>query len=158
MLNNFFRETMDSFGIKGKDLAQRAGCSYNNISEIRHGKSFPPINRFWELVEICEELAPGFKDGLATRISNSTDRRTQINSNKSRNSLVFQVHGSANDFYQQLRNISPEVFDELLQAIVLKVADKSEEKQNRSDNGNGNSANSRKSNSYERVKEPVSVN
>jgi transcriptional regulator with XRE-family HTH domain len=143
MLNNFFRETMDSFGIKGKDLAQLAGCSYNNISEIRHGKSFPPINRFWELVEMCEQLAPGFKDALATRISNAgTDKTTQINSNKSRNSFVFQVHGNANDFYKELRNISPEVFDELLQAIVLKVADKSAEKKHNSQNSN-NSYNSR---------------
>lgn len=143
MLSNFFRETMDYFGIKGKDLAELAGCSYNNISEIRHGKSFPAINRFWELVEICEELAPGFKDALATKISNSnTEKTTQINSNKSRNSLVFQVHGNANDFYKELRNISPEVFDELLQAIVLKVADRSSEKKHNSQNSN-NSYNSR---------------
>ncbi len=138
MLSNFFRETMDSFGIKGGDLAKLAQCSHNNISEIRHGKSFPPISRFWELVEICEKLAPGFKEELGKKIagSNSTEKPTRINSNvKSKNSLVFQVHGDANDFYRELKNISPEVFEELLKAIVLKVTEKPSKKKSNQNNG-----------------------
>ncbi|MBE9039352.1 hypothetical protein IQ235_00895 [Oscillatoriales cyanobacterium LEGE 11467] len=52
---------MDRFSVKGSQLAEAFGCSKNHISEIRTGKCSPPINRFWELLETMETLAPGAK-------------------------------------------------------------------------------------------------
>lgn len=69
MWHIYFKQTMDRLGIKGSTLADAAGCSRNNISEIRTGKTNPSINRFWELVEICENIVPGFKNELGRRIS-----------------------------------------------------------------------------------------
>lgn len=157
MLNNFFRETMDSFGIRGAELARLANCSHNHISQIRHGKSFPPTSTFWELIEICEEIAPGFKEALGKKIAGSetTDKSTRINSNvKSKNSLVFQVHGDANDVYRELKNISPEVFDELLKAIALKVVSNSSSK-NSTRNKRNDSSNSK---SEEALRETILSN
>ena len=61
MLHIYFKQTMDHYGIKGSELAEAMGCSRNNISEIRTGKTKPPIDRFWELIETMDKLAPGAK-------------------------------------------------------------------------------------------------
>ena len=68
-LNTIFKETMDYMGVRCSDLAEEAGCSRNNISEIRNGKVNPPIDRFWRLIEYCERLAPGFKREFGTRVA-----------------------------------------------------------------------------------------
>ena len=89
MINFYFKQTMDYFGIRGSVLANRLGCSRNNISEIRNGKSFPPINRFWEIVEVCEELAPGFRQELARRIA---ENRTLDYDDLDDNQLAEQLY------------------------------------------------------------------
>ncbi len=61
MLHIYFKQTMDHYGIKGSELAEAMGCSRNNISEIRTGKTKPQIDRFWELIETMDKLAPGAK-------------------------------------------------------------------------------------------------
>lgn len=125
MLNDYFRETMDGFKIKGAQLARKAGCSQNNISEIRNGKVSPPISRFWELVEMCEEIAPGFKEEFGRRISGGLSFKAErsINSNvMSQNSFVFQLNGDAREISHQLQNIPPQAFEEILKAIVLKMS------------------------------------
>ena len=60
-LNQYFKQTMDHFKIKGVDLARELGCLPGYISDIRVGKINPPTNRLWELIEIMERLAPGAK-------------------------------------------------------------------------------------------------
>jgi len=125
MLNDYFRETMDAFNIKGAQLARRAGCSHNNISEIRNGKVSPPISRFWELIEMCEEIAPGFKGEFGRRVSGGLSFKAErsINSNvMSQNSFVFQLNGDAKEISHQLQHIPPQAFEEILKAIVLKVS------------------------------------
>ena len=68
-LNTIFKQTMDYMGVRGSDLAELAGCSRNNISEIRNGKVNPPIDKFWSLIENCERLAPGFKREFGKRLA-----------------------------------------------------------------------------------------
>ena len=69
MLHIYFKQTMDHYGIKGSELAEAMGCSRNNISEIRTGKTKPQIDRFWELIETIEQLAPGAKRYFSNLIS-----------------------------------------------------------------------------------------
>jgi transcriptional regulator with XRE-family HTH domain len=69
MLHAYFKQTMDRFGVRNLDLAEAFGCSRNHISEIRNGKCNPPINRFWELVETMDKLAPGSKQYFASLIA-----------------------------------------------------------------------------------------
>ncbi len=71
MLYFYFKQTMDRFGVKGKDLAEAFGCRQNYISEIRMGKCNPPINRFWELLETMNKLAPGAKEYFGKLIASS---------------------------------------------------------------------------------------
>ncbi len=59
MLNEYFKQTMDHFGVKGTRLAKELGCGQAYISDIRRGKTNPPINRFWQILETMEKLAPG---------------------------------------------------------------------------------------------------
>ena len=59
MLNNYFKQTMDHFKIKGTELSKEFGCGQSYISDIRMNKINPPSNRLWELIETLEKLAPG---------------------------------------------------------------------------------------------------
>ena len=52
---------MNYFGVKGKLLAEVFGCSPTHLSKVRNGKTNPPINEFWRLIETMDELAPGSK-------------------------------------------------------------------------------------------------
>ena len=61
MLNQYFKQTMDYYGVKGTELSNAFGCGRGYISDIRMGKCNPPIDRFWELIETLDKLAPGAK-------------------------------------------------------------------------------------------------
>ena len=61
MLNQYFKQTMDYYGVKGTELSNAFGCGRGYISDIRTGKCNPPIDRFWELIETLDKLAPGAK-------------------------------------------------------------------------------------------------
>jgi len=127
MLHDYFRETMDFYGIKGSELADRIGCSRNNISEIRNGKVSPPISRFWELVEICEELAPGFKEKFGEKVAGhyyfkSESSNISNSQFKNNNSFIFQFNGTAEQISSQLKEVPPEAFHEILRAILLKMS------------------------------------
>jgi predicted transcriptional regulator len=76
IFNDIFRETMDRLGLKGTDLAERAGRSRNNITEIRKGKVFPAIGDFVELLMICEEARPGFFEEFARQLIGQSRRLT----------------------------------------------------------------------------------
>ena len=76
LFNDVFRETMDRLGVKGTQLAKRAGRSRNNITEIRKGKSFPAIGDFVELLMLCEEERPGFFEEFTRRLVGQSRRLT----------------------------------------------------------------------------------
>lgn len=126
MLHQYFQETMDFFGIRGSDLAEKAGCSRNNISELRKGKVSTPIDRFWQLVESCEDLAPGFKEKLAQKIAGYYFKTSSNISNsnfENKNSFIFQFNGTAEDISSQLKEMPPEAFQEILKAILMKMSE-----------------------------------
>lgn len=70
-LHKIFDETVSYFKIQGKELAQKAGRTPGNISEIRKGKVGIVIRDFGDLLETCEELAPGFKAEFGRRLVKS---------------------------------------------------------------------------------------
>lgn len=76
LFNEIFKETMDSSGLKGNELAKLAGRSTNNISRIRQGKDFPSIKDFMELIAIAEEVQPGFFEDFARRLIGESRRLT----------------------------------------------------------------------------------
>ncbi len=82
MLNKYFKETMDHLGIQGAALAEAVGCSRTNISQIRNGRVNPPIDKFWDLVEACESLCPGFRREFGIKVSGSlfVDADTAVSS------------------------------------------------------------------------------
>jgi predicted transcriptional regulator len=61
MLNVYFKQTMDHFGVKGSELAEAFGRDSNYVSKVRTGNISPPIGRFWELIETLDKLSPGAK-------------------------------------------------------------------------------------------------
>ena len=74
MLNQYFKQTMDHFGVKGTRLAKELGCGQAYISDIRRGKTNPPINRFWQIIEAMEKLAPGTRRYFGNLVAgNDTD-------------------------------------------------------------------------------------
>lgn len=127
MLHEYFKETMDFYEIKGSELADRVGCSRNNISDIRKGKVSPSISRFWEIVEVCEELAPGFKERFAQKVAGHyyfKSKSTKISNSqfKNNNSFIFQFNGTAEQISSQLKEVPPEAFHEILKAIIMKMS------------------------------------
>jgi DNA-binding Xre family transcriptional regulator len=67
--NQAFKETMDSMGVRNKDLAEISGRSLANISEIRNGKAHPTTKDFADLIDCCEKLAPGFTKEFNRRLA-----------------------------------------------------------------------------------------
>lgn len=127
MLHEYFKETMDFYGIKGSELADKIGCSRNNISEIRTGKVSPPISRFWELVEVCEELAPGFRERFAQKVAGHyyfKSKSTNISNSQfeNKNSFIFQFNGTAEQISSQLKEVPPEAFHEIVRAVLIKMS------------------------------------
>lgn len=64
-----FKETMDSFKIQNKKLAEAAGKSERHLSGVRSGRANTTL---WELeryLEICEEMAPGFRREFGRRVA-----------------------------------------------------------------------------------------
>ena len=57
-----FRAKLILHGIKGKDLAQEAGRTPQNISEVLNKKVSPSIDSLNELIDAAERLCPGFAD------------------------------------------------------------------------------------------------
>ena len=73
-INQYFKQTMEHFKIKGVDLARELDCLPGYISDIRVGKINPPTNRLWELIEIMERLAPGARRYFGNLVAgNDTD-------------------------------------------------------------------------------------
>jgi hypothetical protein len=77
-LHKIFGETLDDLNVRGKDLAAKAGNSSTYISEVKLGKCGIPLSRFGEILEMCEELAPGFKQDFARRISQSNIKTDKL--------------------------------------------------------------------------------
>jgi transcriptional regulator with XRE-family HTH domain len=57
-----FRDRLGKAKISQKQLAEAAGRSQNNISEILNGKVSPSVDSFELLLDSCDRLQPGFKD------------------------------------------------------------------------------------------------
>ena len=74
MLNQYFKQTMDHFGIKGTELSKEFGCGRGYISDVRTGRCNPPIDRFWQILETMEKLAPGARRYFGNLVAeNDTD-------------------------------------------------------------------------------------
>lgn len=67
-LAHAFKTSMDAAGLRPSHLAERAGRSRQNISDIRNGRVSPNIRDFGELLAIAEELSPGFVERWATEL------------------------------------------------------------------------------------------
>lgn len=67
-----FKQTMDSLGVRGSELAKRAGRSRNNISDIRNGHKLPNIQDFGMLLSLCEEMRSGFIEEFIGRLVGQT--------------------------------------------------------------------------------------
>lgn len=59
MIHELFKQTMNRYGIRGKDLAPLAGISPNHLSEFRSGKTWISPEVFLGMLEGMEKLAPG---------------------------------------------------------------------------------------------------
>lgn len=64
-----FQDTLDSKNITNVALSDAVGRSRKHISDVRTGKSSPPINEFDRYLDACEELAPGFRREFGMRIA-----------------------------------------------------------------------------------------
>ena len=117
MLHIYFKQTMDHYGIKGSELAEAMGCSRNNISEIRTGKTKPQIDRFWELIETIEQLAPGAKCYFSNLISE--------------NNTTFLLKDKVNsiDTNELVAAMNDEQLSKLMFAVAARLGNKKNNKQ-----------------------------
>ncbi len=61
MISEIFRQTLEHYGITGKQISQLSGVSENHISEFRRGKSKTGVSTdvLWKFLEAIEEIQPG---------------------------------------------------------------------------------------------------
>lgn len=64
-----FKETLDRFGIQGTELAEVAGRSRTNISQIRTGKVSPSLADFCDLLLAAESMKSGVLTDFSQRLS-----------------------------------------------------------------------------------------
>ncbi len=117
MLHIYFKQTMDHYGIKGSELAEAMGCSRNNISEIRTGKTKPQIDRFWELIEMLDKLAPGAKLYFSNLING--------------NNTTFLLKDSVNsiDTTELVAAMDDEQLSKLMFAVAVRLGNKKNNQQ-----------------------------
>jgi transcriptional regulator with XRE-family HTH domain len=84
--NQAFKQAMDESGVKPSQLAELAGRSRTNISQIRNGENSPSIGDFCELIGYCDQIRPGFSD-LFGRILIGETRRQSLKPEELINSL-----------------------------------------------------------------------
>lgn len=107
-LHKILDECINHFKIKGKELAERAGRGEGNISKIRNGKVGITIEEFAKLVEVCEQMEPGFKKEFARRLG--TDAYNVATSDLSLGEIAQQIHsGRLSD--DEVARISSELAD-----------------------------------------------
>jgi len=68
-LQKVLGDCIESFNIKGKDLALKVNKSTGYVSEVRRGTCGIPLQNLGDWLDACESLAPGFKREFAGRIS-----------------------------------------------------------------------------------------
>ncbi|MCL1473100.1 helix-turn-helix domain-containing protein [Argonema antarcticum] len=61
MIPEIFRQTLEYYGITGKQISQVSGVSENHISEFRRGKSKTGVSTdvLWKFLEAMEKIRPG---------------------------------------------------------------------------------------------------
>jgi hypothetical protein len=64
-----FKETMDSFKIQNRKLAEAAGKSERHLSGVRSGRANTTIWELEKYLELCEEMAPGFRREFGRRVA-----------------------------------------------------------------------------------------
>ena len=74
--NEAFKQAMDESGVEPSKLAELAGRSRTNISQIRNGKNSPSIGDFCELLGYAEQLRPGFSDLFGRILIGETRRQS----------------------------------------------------------------------------------
>lgn len=72
LLQEFLKETLDHYKIKGSELAKACGVSVVNISDIRNSAVFPQTDKFWMIVETADQMKPGVKRHLGNLIAKNT--------------------------------------------------------------------------------------
>ncbi|MGB6296548.1 MAG: helix-turn-helix transcriptional regulator [Rivularia sp. (in: cyanobacteria)] len=59
MINKFFKQAQDKYGVQGKELAKLAGIGTTHLSDFRNGKKWVSQEVLVKLLEAMDELAPG---------------------------------------------------------------------------------------------------
>ncbi|MEA5569149.1 helix-turn-helix transcriptional regulator [Anabaena sp. UHCC 0399] len=58
-IHQLFKQSMDRYGVQGKELAVLAGISPNHLSEFRNGKKWVSPEVLTALLEGMDKIAPG---------------------------------------------------------------------------------------------------
>jgi transcriptional regulator with XRE-family HTH domain len=102
IFNVTLKETMDSMELQGAELAEAAGRTRQNISEIRQGKAFPSVRDFALILMAAEQRVPGFFNEFVKRFVQKLSRLP-----------VDEERGDLNCLIEEMGN------DELTQMMYL---------------------------------------
>lgn len=113
-LQEFLKEALDHYKIKGSELAKACGASVVNISNVRNSVVYPQTDKFWQIVEAANQMKPGFKRYFGNLIaSNRTEDDLK--------SLIANI-----DLDQFVNCLSPDQKAQLLFAIANEINKKPE--------------------------------
>lgn len=81
------------------------------------------VMKFEDVVEQVDQLPVEQRTELARRLLGHGERIIIIGGNNMiSNSNVLQLNGSAEEISKQLKNVSPEILEELVKAIALSIS------------------------------------
>ncbi|MEC4814719.1 MAG: helix-turn-helix transcriptional regulator [Scytonema sp. PMC 1069.18] len=80
-VHHLFKQAMDRYGVRGKELAAIAGITPNHLSDFRSGKKWVGPDVFMALLEGMEQLSPGSRRYFCQLLAeeSSSEKKTDDN-------------------------------------------------------------------------------
>ncbi|MDF5720215.1 MAG: helix-turn-helix transcriptional regulator [Rhizonema sp. PD37] len=92
-INQLFKQAMDHYGVRGKDLAAIAGISPNHLSDFRSGKKWIGPEVFMSLLEGMEKLSPGSRQYFCELLAGESSTKTT----QAKHHLVGLIENASDD-------------------------------------------------------------
>ena len=93
-IHKLFKRAMDRYGVQGKQLAELAGITPNQLSEFRNGKKWLSQRNFEALLEGMDQLSPGAKKYFCELLAGEA---LEVNKEQDSNKRLIELVENANE-------------------------------------------------------------
>lgn len=94
MIHQLFKQAMDRYGVRGKDLAPLVGITPNHLSEFRSGKTWISPEVFVAMLEGMDQLSPGSRRYFCQLLAEEPLSEKKTNSGEK---LIEMIENASDD-------------------------------------------------------------